>query len=78
MGTTGTGTSNGEVDATKVTREGKITLLAAIDNSPATTPVLIKTAEIARRSSAQVIVLHILQDNHQTYLQSLKEKQVQN
>ncbi len=62
----------GEVDATKVLIEKNIIILTAIDNSHRTIHVLTKTAEIARRSDAQVIVLHIQQDDHHNYIDTLK------
>ena len=64
----------GEVDPTQVTLEGDITLLTAIDDSPNHISLLTKTAEIARRSSAQVIVLHIIENEQPSYLNDLKSK----
>lgn len=49
----------GEVDPTKVTINKKIVLLAAVDISSAA-PILIKVADLARRSDAEVIVLHVI------------------
>lgn len=63
----------GEVDPTKVSIEGNITILTAIDNSPSLIPVLKKTAEIARRSDGEVIVLHIQQENDPQDLKRLKD-----
>ncbi|MBW4510328.1 MAG: cation:proton antiporter [Scytonematopsis contorta HA4267-MV1] len=50
----------GEVDPTKVTVSTRVILLAAVDTSPISTQVLTKTAALARRSDAEVIVLHII------------------
>jgi nucleotide-binding universal stress UspA family protein len=50
----------------------KIVLLCAIDDSPETRGVLTKTAEIARRSDGEVIVLHILEKNDSSNLEHLK------
>ena len=50
----------GEVDPTKVAITRRIVLLAAVDTSPLATQVLLKTAELARRSEAEVIVLHVI------------------
>ena len=50
----------GKVDPTKVAIERPIMLLAAVDTSPLALQVLTKTAELARRSDASVIVLHVL------------------
>jgi NhaP-type Na+/H+ or K+/H+ antiporter len=51
----------GEVDPTKVAIARPVTLLAAVDTSPLAVPVLIKAADLARRSDAQVVVLHVSQ-----------------
>lgn len=66
--------TKGEVDPTKVSVDDHVILLSAIDDSPLTTPVLKKTAEIARRSNAKVIVLHIIDDSQNNNLENLKEK----
>lgn len=50
----------GEVDPTKVAVSRRIVLLAAVDTSPLAAQVLTKTAELARRSDAEVIVLHVI------------------
>lgn len=50
----------GEVDPTKVAVSRRIVLLAAIDTSPLATQVLTKAAELARRSDAEVLVLHVV------------------
>ncbi|WP_247217828.1 cation:proton antiporter [Synechococcus sp. C9] len=52
--------TRGEVDPTKVAVSQRIVLLAAVDTSPLAVPVLTKTAELARRSDAEVIVLHVM------------------
>ena len=49
----------GEVDPTKVAIARQVTLLAAVDTSPWAIPVLIKAAELARRSDGDVVVLHV-------------------
>jgi len=49
----------GDVDPTKVAVYRRIVLLAAVDMSPLATQVLTKTAELARRSNAEVVVLHV-------------------
>lgn len=49
----------GEVDPTKVAIRNPIKLLAAVDTSPMAAQVLKKTAELARRVDAEVLVLHI-------------------
>lgn len=50
----------GEVDPTKVAIARRVVLLAAVDTSPLATPVLTKTAELARRSDGDVVVLHVV------------------
>ncbi len=50
----------GEVDPTKVSVSRRIVLLAAVDTSPLATPVLTKVADLARRSDAEVVVLHVM------------------
>ena len=50
----------GEVDPTKVSVSRRVVLLAAVDTSPLATQVLTKAAELARRSDAEVIVLHVI------------------
>ncbi|MBE9222829.1 cation:proton antiporter [Cyanobacterium stanieri LEGE 03274] len=62
----------GEVDATKVIIEGNITILSAIDDSTQTQAVLTKTAAMARRSDAQVIVLHVIPDDKSSDVNALK------
>jgi nucleotide-binding universal stress UspA family protein len=52
--------TRGEVDPTKVAVSQQIVLLAAVDTSPLAVPVLTKTAELARRSDAEVMVLHVM------------------
>jgi solute carrier family 9B (sodium/hydrogen exchanger), member 1/2 len=66
----------GEVDPTKVTLNRQLRLLAAIDNSPLTNSVLLKVAELARRSNAEVIVLHVIEQDDPKTLRYL-EKQTQ-
>jgi NhaP-type Na+/H+ or K+/H+ antiporter len=63
----------GDVDPTKVSIEGNILILTAIDDSSSLIPVLKKTAEIARRSDGEVIVLHIQQENNSQDLKRLKD-----
>ncbi len=50
----------GEVDPTKVSVSRRIVLLAAVDTSALATQVLRKAAELARRSDAEVVVLHVI------------------
>lgn len=64
----------GEVDPTKVTVVTRNLLLAAVDNSPFTTEVLTKVADLARRSNGEVIVLHVINLPNQ---QAVEQIQVQ-
>lgn len=66
--------SKGEVDPTKVAIARSISLLAAVDTSNLSTSVLLKTAELARRSDIKVIVLHIIQTEDPEGVQKLQEK----
>jgi len=50
----------GEVDPTKVTTPRSLTILAAVDTSAIAKDVLTKAAELARRSDAKVVVLHVI------------------
>lgn len=49
----------GEVDPTKVAVKGHPVLLAAVDPSPLSTSVLLKAADLARRSHGKIIVLYV-------------------
>jgi len=62
----------GEVDPTKVGVTSSIILLAAVDTSPLASEVLTKAADIARRSNASVIVLHVIQENNTQEIELLK------
>ncbi|BDI16301.1 sodium:proton antiporter [Nostoc cf. commune SO-36] len=64
----------GEVDPTKVAIARRIVILAAVDTSPLASQVLIKTAELARRSDVEVIVLHIICTNDPQGVEHLQEK----
>ena len=62
----------GEVDPTKVAIARSIVLLAAVDTSPLASQVLTKAADLARRSDATVIVLHVLRDDVAEKLDTLR------
>ncbi|RCJ15923.1 sodium:proton antiporter [Nostoc sp. ATCC 43529] len=64
----------GEVDPTKVAIARRIIILAAVDTSPLANQVLTKTADLARRSDAEVIVLHIIRTNDSQRVEHLREK----
>ncbi|NJO72912.1 MAG: universal stress protein [Leptolyngbyaceae cyanobacterium RM1_406_9] len=62
----------GEVDPTKVSIVQRPRLLVAIDTSPLAIKVLTKAAELARRSDAEVIVLHVINVSQPESVQELK------
>lgn len=62
----------GEVDPTKVAIARQVTILAAVDRSPFARLVLVKAAELARRSDSQVIVLHVVQRDNPQDLKELE------
>ena len=51
---------NDPVDPTKIAVDTRTILLAAVDTSPLATTILSKTANLARRCDADVIVLHVI------------------
>jgi NhaP-type Na+/H+ or K+/H+ antiporter len=64
----------GEVDPTKVTIDRPVKLLAAVDTSALAIQVLTKAAELARRSDAEILVLHVIQVDNPQALKWLKEQ----
>ncbi|MBD1915733.1 MULTISPECIES: cation:proton antiporter [Cyanophyceae] len=64
----------GEVDPTKVTVARDIVLLAAVDTSPLATGVLTKAAELARRSDAEVVVLHVVRGDDPAGVEELRQR----
>ncbi|MEA5572321.1 cation:proton antiporter [Calothrix sp. UHCC 0171] len=64
----------GEVDPTKVTVSTRVVLLAAVDTSAISTQVLTKTAALARRSDAEVIVLHVINVASPDAVQELQKR----
>jgi NhaP-type Na+/H+ or K+/H+ antiporter len=64
----------GEVDPTKVTVARQIVLLAAVDTSPLAIDVLTKVAELARRSDAEVVVLHVIRVNDPAGVEGLRQQ----
>lgn len=62
----------GDVDPTKVAIARPIVLLAAVDTSCLATQVLIKAAELARRSDGTVIVLHVLHGEEPAHVEWLR------
>lgn len=66
-----------EIDPTKINHSPKTTLLAAVDTSPLAIPVLKKTADLARRSNANVILLHVINHPESENLAQLKQNAAQ-
>ncbi|MBV5262068.1 sodium:proton antiporter [Synechococcus moorigangaii CMS01] len=64
----------GEVDPTKVSLNHTIVLLAAVELGPLAQPILQKTAELARRSDAGVIVLHVIRTDSSHEIQQLRHQ----
>ncbi|MFQ4138044.1 cation:proton antiporter [Nodosilinea sp. PGN35] len=64
----------GEVDPTKVAVVGRPVFLAAVDASPRSTPVLLKAADLARRSSGEVIVLYVDNEGDRDVSAALQQK----
>ncbi|MEM9005331.1 MAG: cation:proton antiporter [Cyanobacteria bacterium P01_F01_bin.86] len=67
----------GEVDPTKVAIDRSIILLAAVDTSPLAAQVLKQAADLARRSDATVIVLHVLREDELEKVNSLRQLAMQ-
>ncbi|MGB2926260.1 MAG: cation:proton antiporter [Limnothrix sp.] len=65
------------VDPTKTSQSQQTILLAAVDTSPMAIAVLKQTADLARRSNANVIVLHVINHPESENLQQLKQKAAQ-
>ncbi|MFZ9736919.1 MAG: cation:proton antiporter [Prochlorotrichaceae cyanobacterium] len=63
-----------EVDPTKISVDHPIVLLAAVDTSALAIPVLKKTGELARRSNASVVVLHVLRADQAEKVERLREQ----
>lgn len=64
----------GGVDPTKVAVAREIVLLAAVDTSPLATGVMTKVAELARRSDAEVVVLHVIQVHDPVKVEELRQR----
>lgn len=63
----------GVVDATQVGAVGPVSILAAVDLSPMAERVLLKAADLARRSDGEVLVLYVSDTPDVELLGSLKE-----
>lgn len=60
------------IDPTKIATTNQTLLLAAIDTSTIATVVLTKTADLARRSNARVIVIHVANNSTAIEIKELK------
>ncbi|HSM83919.1 MAG TPA: cation:proton antiporter [Nodosilinea sp.] len=67
----------GEVDPTKVALSRQIVVLAAVDTSPLAVAVLTKAAELARRSDAEVVVLHVERVDDPAGVEALRQQVAQ-
>jgi NhaP-type Na+/H+ or K+/H+ antiporter len=63
----------GAIDPTKVTVATRTTFLAAVDTSPLAPAVLTKTADLARRSNARAIVLHVVGEDRPQQVEELRQ-----
>lgn len=66
--------TRGEVDPTKVTVSTYTLLLAAVDTSDLATEVLIKAADLARRSNGNAIVLHVVNTANEPAVNHLQQQ----
>jgi solute carrier family 9B (sodium/hydrogen exchanger), member 1/2 len=64
----------GEVDPTRVAVTGRPLFLAAVDTSPLARDVLIKTADFARRSHGEALVLHVDNKGNAAAIEALREQ----
>ncbi|MCT7962073.1 cation:proton antiporter [Laspinema sp. D1] len=63
----------GEVDPTKVTVDARTLFLAAVDSSPVAMAVLKQTAELARRSHGEAIVLYVVTEDKPEEIKEIQE-----
>lgn len=66
--------TKGTVDPTTTNPNQQTILLTAVDTSPLATEVLKKTADLARRTNAQVILLHVINHPESENLHHLKQQ----
>ena len=64
----------GEVDPTKVSIARRIVLLAAVDTSSVSEAVLSTAADLARRSDAEVLVLHVIRLHNPPAIEYLRQQ----
>lgn len=63
----------GEVDPTKVTVNARTLFLAAVDSSPRAMAVLKQTADLARRSHGEAIVLYVVREDNLEEIKAIQE-----
>ena len=63
----------GEVDPTKVTVDAQTLFLAVVDSSPGAMAVLKQTAELARRSHGEAIVLYVVTEENPLEMKAIQE-----
>ncbi|MCT7976327.1 cation:proton antiporter [Laspinema olomoucense] len=63
----------GAVDPTKVTVEGRTLFLAVVESSPRAMAVLKQTADLARRSHGEAIVLYVFPEENLGEIQAIQE-----
>ncbi|AFY82796.1 cation:proton antiporter [Oscillatoria acuminata] len=63
----------GEVDPTKVTVDARTLFLAVVDSSPGAMAVLKQTAELARRSHGEAMVLYVVQEDNLAEIKAIQE-----
>ncbi|MCT7969110.1 cation:proton antiporter [Laspinema sp. D1] len=63
----------GEVDPTKVTVDARTLFLAAVDSSPVAMAVLKQTAQLARRSHGEAIVLYVVTEDKPEEIKEIQE-----
>ncbi|MBO0352282.1 cation:proton antiporter [Phormidium pseudopriestleyi FRX01] len=63
----------GEVDPTKVTVNARTLFLAAVDRSPGAMEVLKQTADLARRSHGEAIVLYVVTEDNPEEIQAIQK-----
>ncbi|AFY51119.1 NhaP-type Na+(K+)/H+ antiporter [Nostoc sp. PCC 7524] len=66
--------TRGEVDPTKVTVTTPTLFLAAVDTSDLAMEVLTKVADLARRSNAEVVVLHVVNTTNSSDIRQLEKQ----
>jgi solute carrier family 9B (sodium/hydrogen exchanger), member 1/2 len=64
----------GEIDPTKVAISGRPLFLAAVNTSPLARDILLKTADFARRSQGEALVLHVDNQGDTAAIEALRQQ----